>query len=119
MRRDMDLIRNILLELESQPSAGPLKDLRIESYNEDEISYHVLLLHEAGLIEALDASGRDRLQWWPIRLTWQGHEFLEASRDDARWKAAKEKIVGAGGGLVFEVLKQLLVTLMKNAVFGA
>jgi len=118
MRRDMDLVRSILLELEKSESYAGFADIAIEGYSPDDISYHVLLLHEAGLIEALDLSGGDRPLWIPVRLTWDGHEFLEASRDNARWKTAKRILAEKGGGLIFEVLKQLLITLTKDAVFG-
>jgi hypothetical protein len=45
------------------------------------------------------------------RLTWLGHEFLEASREPSRWEKAKEISRKAGGltvGMMLDVLKQLM-----------
>lgn len=84
MKRNMDLIRLILLEIEKGPYDGSWLDINIDGYTDNDISYHVILLAEAGLIEAQDNSTLDGLSWQPKRLTWQGHEFLDASRDESR-----------------------------------
>lgn len=121
MKRDMDLARSIMLALEESP--GPdLVDTYIEVYvkghTPEEISYHVMLLHEAGLIKALDASSFGIDNWKPERLTWEGHEFLESSRDEGIWKKAKKIMVEKAGGITFEALKQVLIQLAKDAVSG-
>src|SRR3990172_5582998 len=116
MKRDMDLVRDLLMALEKQDSYDGFTDLSIEGYSEDQISYHVLLIHEAGLIEAMDMSTFGGPSWKPVRLSWEGHEFLDASRDDSRWSAAKAPLAMAGGGLAFEVLKLLLISSLKQAV---
>src|SRR5215210_7825390 len=116
MKRDMDLIRKILLATEEIPflGSGPVFEPEIEGYSLEEISYHVKLLHEAGYVQAF---GGDT--YWAVNsLTWQGHEFLEASKDDTRWNKAKSIMKDKGGGMVFDVFKQLLITLMKEGVFG-
>jgi len=106
----MDLIREILLEIERQPFTGNFFDVNIENYPHEVVSYHLMLLDEAGLIRAEEIT---RCDWGAIRLTWQGHEFLEASRDDARWNKAKGMMEGTGG-FVVEVAKMVLIELMKG-----
>ncbi|HEY9074714.1 MAG TPA: DUF2513 domain-containing protein [Desulfobaccales bacterium] len=61
MKRDMDLIREILLAIEANPKyhADDLK-LRFPSHSEDEVSYHCRLLVDAKLIDA----------------EWRGEKFL-------------------------------------------
>lgn len=103
MKRDMDLARSIMLALEESP--GPnLVDIYMEAYVQghtpEEISYHVMLLHEAGLIKALDMSSFGQYDWSPERLTWEGHEFLESSRDEGIWKKAKKIMVEKAGALL-------------------
>jgi len=115
MKRDMDLVRQILLETEKIPflASGQVYEPEIEGYSHEEISYHVKLLQEAGYVQAMGGDA-----YWVIQsLTWEGHEFLEASKDDTRWNKAKSIMKDKGGGMVFDVLKQLLITLMKDAVF--
>jgi hypothetical protein len=96
----------------------PAPAIRIEDRSAEEISYHVKLLAEAGLVEAgaadsrftsKEPDGSDRIKgqkvYSPISLTWQGHDFLDAARDDTIWRKAKSKILESGGGLAFDVLK--------------
>jgi hypothetical protein len=90
--------------------------LAIEGHTDEEISYHVMLLAKEGLIEATDLSSSDGFAWKPSRLLWAGHEFLDAAKDDSRWDKAKAIVLKKGGGLTFDVLKAVLVELMKRAV---
>jgi hypothetical protein len=117
MKRDMDLARKILFEIESQPSADNLIDLKFDGYSDEEIPYHVMLLDEANLIEADEVAELGaQSHWFPIRLTWQGHEFLDAARDDTRWNKTKDAMAKAGG-FVFDVAKLLLIEFMKQQLF--
>ena len=108
MKRDMDLIRQILLEIEKEPVLGRMISLDIESYSPEEASYHVMILNEAGLIEATALDGH---RWIPKRLTWQGHEFLDAARSEKVWKRAIETIKDKIGSVPFVVVQQLLIKL--------
>ena len=117
MKREMDLIRQILLEVERQPFTGKVIELGIEDHSSEEVSYHIMLLQEAGLIEAVNLSSHTNLIWKPVRLTWQGYEFLEAVKDDARWNRVKD-IMGNAGGYVFEVAKAIAVALLKDQISG-
>jgi hypothetical protein len=116
VKRDLDLARTILRDIEAAPTAHGWIDLEIGGHSDEEVSYHVRLLTKEGLIEASDLSSSDGFVWKPIRLTWAGHEFLDASRDESRWTKAKDIVLKKGGGLTFEVLKAVLIDLMKSAV---
>jgi hypothetical protein len=120
MKRDMDLARRILLDLEESPDADGAggMGIEIEGRTEQEISYHVALLHEAGLLHAIDGSADDEICWMPVRLTWDGHEFLDASREPGRWEKAKRTVLEKTGGLSFEAIKQVLFQLLRDAVTG-
>ncbi len=119
MKRDMDLVREVLIALEDAPfNGGPLKLTPPEQYSSEQVTYHIMLLHEAGLIRAFDFSSDEFPDWRPGYLTWEGHEFLNAARDSGRWSKAKTLVLEKGGGLVFEILKQVLLDQMKRRVFG-
>jgi len=47
------------------------------------------------------------------RLTWSGHEFLNNARSDTQWKRAKDIVVAKGGAVSFEILKAVLVQVVK------
>ena len=115
MKRDMDLARQILFEIEGLPNGNDvILQPEIENRSSDEVSYHIMLLVQAGYIEGEEAPDG----WHASSLTWLGHEFLDAARDESRWNKAKKIVMEKGGAITFEMLKQLLLELMKNAVFG-
>ena len=119
MKRDMDLARKILkiVEDDSNPNRfTSLTPLEEEGYNCEQIAYHVRLLAEAGLVEAIDTSTLQGMSYEVRNLTWQGHDFLDASRDDTIWKKAKEIVLEKTGGLAFDTLKATLIDLGKNTV---
>ena len=119
MRRDMDLVREILLAIEKNEK-DPLGwiDLELPNRSRKEVAYHVMLLHQAGLITAHDVStmGADGFDWRPKSLTWQGHEFLEAARNDTIWRKAVGRMVEVTGGVSLDVLKDLLIASGKQAL---
>jgi hypothetical protein len=118
MKRDMDLVRKILIAFEAAPFPDGQDKLHIEGYEDEDVQFHMLLMREAGLVEAIDVSTQRAIQFLPRRLTWEGYEFLEAARDETNWNKAKKTLAEKAGGLVFSLLKELLITLAKEAVSG-
>lgn len=118
MKRDMDLAREILAQVEASTETGGWVELNLPNREEPEVWNHVHLLAEAGLIEAVDLRAHDGLRWEPKRLTWSGHDFIEASRDPSRWEKAKSIVRDRGGAMVLEALKDVLITLARQAVAG-
>ena len=51
-----------------------------------------------------------------VNLTWEGHEFAEAARDETRWEKAMGIVTEKGGAITIDVLKNLLSSLMKAAL---
>ncbi len=118
MKRDMDLARQIMLAIEEQPyQSGPGFTITPKAVAAEELNYHVMLLHDAGLIEATSTTYLNGETAWRIkRLTWQGHEFLDAARDQSTWNQAKRTISEKGGSLTFDVLKGVLTQLARQTV---
>jgi hypothetical protein len=115
MKRDMDLVRAILIEIEKFGTVQQYT-LDIEGYEEQNVAYHVMLLKEASFILAAVAETSDRIIAYPIRLTWQGHEFLDNARDETRWNEAKKIAGQKGGSMAFDVIKGVLVQLALQTV---
>jgi hypothetical protein len=121
----MDLVRKILLALEAHEHGNAPRELKIEGYSEEQIGYHVYLMNEAGLLQAVDTTHRPVYpphmqglspQAVPVCLTWEGHEFLEAAREPSRWQAALQIAKEKGAALTFEILKTILVDLSRRAL---
>ena len=116
MKRDMDLIRNILLTTESDiHGLAPPKSMEIDNYTQEEIGYHIHLLGEAGLAKVVDmTSYQSESPFAQIRsLTWAGHDFLDSARENTRWNQAKDKISKMGGASI-EIWIALLIQLAKT-----
>jgi hypothetical protein len=94
MKRDMELIREILLAVEDSVQTQGTIDLQLSERAPEFVSYQVKCLAEAELIEATDLSSMHGFEWKPRSLTWQGHEFLDAARNDTVWKNAMSKLKG-------------------------
>lgn len=93
MERDMDLVRELLLEIESDPKLdgterfqeGTAAGFDIAGHSDLEVGYHLIILMEGGLV-----AGKMTTPPLVTRLTWQGHEFLDTFRDGETWKLTKE-----------------------------
>jgi len=115
MKRDMDLVRLILLAIEEEPRGWAPK-LVIEGYSEQQIGFHVQLMGEAGFIKTADVTPRESSSpiGIPVYMRWAGYEFLEAARTPSIWEAAKSKLKTAGTGIAFELLKETLLALARH-----
>lgn len=115
MTRDMNLIRELLLAIERFPT-GYGAELEIEGHSETEIGYHLKLLWEAKFIEGIDVTtmGDDGPRVLPQRLTWEGHDFLDAIRDDRVWKKVGDKLGEVGGQSALAIVKELALTTART-----
>ena len=115
MKCDMDLVRQILISLEEYEHGLAPQDFQIDGYSAEQIGYHVYLMVQADLLTGVDVTtgDSDSPNWEPESLTWAGHEFLDASRENTRWKQAKE-LVGKVGGASIAVWTAVLTDLVKQ-----
>ena len=118
MQRDMNLVRQILLKIEEHEHGRAQRSLDIADYSEDQIGYHVYIMIEGGLLEGADVTqmGSKTFEAIPTRLTWAGHEFLDAARDDSRWNRALQTARDQAGSVTIGVMTQLLTAMMKQSL---
>jgi DNA-binding transcriptional ArsR family regulator len=117
MKRDMDLIRKILRKVRDHEDPYGLDGIpEIEGYSEKEISYHIGILNDAGLITAnpLGEMGVEFENYFSINLTWQGQDFIDAAEDDTIWKKAKNTVIKPGASFTFDILKEWLKSEVKE-----
>ena len=100
MKRDMDFVRELMIAIERDPDYsgqgiylpdGP-EELGLSGRTYDELSYHLMLLIEAGFLDGGLGGRMPTIR----RLTWNGHEFLEAVRDPSIWNRTKHGAEKAG-----------------------
>jgi len=114
MKRDMELVRTILLEIEDHQNPMTQITLRCPGYSPEQISYHVKILEQAGLIEAKETTGFQFMGWIPLSLTWEGHEFLEATRNEGVWQKLKAQLKDKGVSVPFSVIQELAVKIVAE-----
>jgi hypothetical protein len=118
MKRDFDLLRSILFEVENLP---PLQWHQIYAEDgQDHATYiaHVELLIEAKLVNGevtrVEGQGVGKGIAVVTGLTWAGHDFLDAMKNDTVWLKARENILKPLGGVAFDVLKEWLKAEMRQ-----
>ena len=116
MKRDMDLVRKILMLLDEHPQRFA-PSIEIEGYSQEQIGYHAYIMIQAGLVTGSDvtAHGDPGPQAIISSLTWQGHEFLDAARDPSLWRQAKE-VVEKVGTAPIQVWTSVLTDLVKSSI---
>lgn len=117
MRRDMDLIRAILLKLEKlHQGIGTIhfdfddESLQFEEYDPIVVVGHIKLMAEGGLIDAKVTVQRETMF---NGITWAGRDFLDSVRDDQIWRRTKEGLNQAGG-FTLDLAKALAKGLVKK-----
>jgi len=119
MKRDMDLIRALAQFLEDKPDDKPVEAPPISGYSELQIKQHLVLMHEAGLIRCervRSTTDPERVIYvLPFGLSWQGHEFLDAARDETVWRKVTAEIKAKGLSVTFAVLQALLLEAVKKS----
>ncbi|KPX32209.1 MULTISPECIES: DUF2513 domain-containing protein [Pseudomonas syringae group] len=117
MKLDKDLVREILLAVEAHDHPQGWMTLALEGRESELVSYHVMLLDEAGLLSGISLGGLNHFEWQPKRLTYKGHEFLDTVRDGEVWrrtKAGAEKAGVAGLGVLLELGKAYGKEVLKE-----
>lgn len=106
MKRDDDLIRDLLFEAEA--SDQPYL-LAVMSMNPSEAHLkrhmHAVWLSDAGFFQQVNDG--------VFRITNQGHDYLAAIRDDSVWKKTKEA-ASTAGGVGLGVMKDIAVAYVKQ-----
>jgi hypothetical protein len=124
MKRDMSLVRDILLKLEPLPAHSDNRiflwigqePLVFEGQAPEDIAYHIRIMTQGELI-ATGGIEPKTLGFYYMGFRWFGHEFLDDVRDPEIWRRTKEgaKAVGGGGiSFVWEMAKAILKSEVKK-----
>lgn len=124
MKRDLDLVRSILIYVEKAVDEVDAEDLVTDNWPFETVAYHIRLMVHHGLID-LSQDMRDMngetLSLVVAGLTWDGQDYLDAIRDQKVWAKVKKTVKEAVGSTTFEVMKQtgaLVAMSMVKASLG-
>ena len=120
MKRNLELTKLILEHFENKEDWRDVRNLEIEGFLQKNVSYHVIMLYEAGFIngEAITSKTGRIYDVLPFRLTWEGHEFLDTIKDKSRWEKLKKKLKDKGGNFSYELIKKLALKLADEQLLG-
>jgi hypothetical protein len=107
MKRDLELARRLLAEIEARGTDCSVSVLRSgpEHDTEERVRYHLRLLIDAGLLKEVDRTSSGIPC---IRLTNDGHELLELSRSETRWRDAIRLCQRRTGGTSLAAVRSIL-----------
>lgn len=120
MKRDMNLIKRLLVRIEQECHGDGIETfendevLNEEGYDSLQITYHAKLVWDQLLIDATEVGTSDGPGVAVKRLTAQGHDFLDAARDEMVWQKAMQKIGGPLAGIPIDVLRDLLIQYVRQ-----
>lgn len=98
MQRNMDLVRDLLLFVETNGKPMVEHTIELEGYDNVTTQHHIHLLKQAGFLTALEIPDSNLTfnYFDDIAITWPGHEFLDLIRDNAIWRKTKAAAKEAG-----------------------
>lgn len=115
MKRDMNLIREMLLWAEKQEHGFIYENPEIDGYSAEEIGYHAHLIGQSGL--AIVHSDTDLSSLSPSAfissITNEGYEFIDVAKDNNIWAKAKETVLKPGVSMTFSLLFEWLKSEAK------
>lgn len=120
MKIDPDLVRDILLDVVADPARAPgIGEMRwltvtIDGKSPEEISEHVRLLGEAGFMETLKIPKPDGYYWFPVRLTWEGQQYLAGVENATMYTKVKEVALRAFGTVTLETVKAAIPYVLRE-----
>ena len=121
MKLNFDCIRDILLSLENLPyekecSINELLTM-LHDYNEEDVHYSCLKLHEVGFINAyvLNADGAYPRVLRIYDITMLGHEFLNDIHSDTIWNNVKD-IAKDVGVKSIQALTEIATGVVTNLI---
>ncbi len=102
MRRDLDLIRKLMLRLEEIPLRSGLRmaisarddRMQFSTHGSDEVAYHLDQIKQSGFVN--DGGIRPASGIGFAGFTPEGHDFIDSVRDVDAWAATKDRASKVG-----------------------
>jgi len=105
MKRDWDVIREVLLAVEENSSRELHYDVAED--NERKTAEHAFLLWKSGFLDGIDGSSMDGEYVIVTGLTWAGHDLLQTIQSKPVWERIKSTAQEKSIDLTFDAVKKL------------
>lgn len=99
MKRDFDLLRVLLREIEDLPPGRIASAFKYDGIDKDTIAAHAALLFDAGLVKGkMRYPLKGPPQFQIAGLTWAGHDFIAVAKNDTIWEKARKSVLAPAAG---------------------
>ncbi len=119
MERELDLLRQILLLCEREGHPDKILDwteLHESGYSDALIHYHLLLLEDVNYV-VLNVTETTQSDYYDVvRMTSQGHDYLDSIRDPAIWSKTKKSLAVAGESATLAMVQAVAIALLKGSL---
>lgn len=118
MKRDMDLVREILIALSEADDWLEASAFVSGKYSYELVGYHFKIMDEAGLVVA-NVTGADGNPYYHAiakRLTWEGNEFLSTIKSEKVWAKVKAKIAKTTGDASLSIFKTIAAKITTDLI---
>ena len=116
MKRDWDIIRELLSQIEDETLPAFVNELhrdvqfgKGDPVFESDVARHLKLLADAGFVKGVQFANTSPKKVCYVRvepdLTMEGYDLLEVLRSKSIWASVKEQIKTTGAGLTVEAIK--------------
>jgi Hypothetical protein (DUF2513) len=130
MKIDQDYLKGLLEAFENaEKPTTDIEELQLLGFNyeDDKFIFHLQILADRMLVEGEGdnknflgyVKGNDGYTSWgaiPLRLTANGHDFIEALRNKEVWETIKSEFKDASIGTLIKVSKELFEGYAKNKI---
>jgi hypothetical protein len=109
MKRDFDLIRRIMIDVQNTPAGSICENIAYPEYDQATVYEHEKLLIDEGFVDGQVVEEFGGIGAAVITgLTWKGHDFLDAAKDDTIWNKVKQTVLTSTVSITFSLLLELL-----------
>lgn len=122
MKRNLDLMRDILLFVENSDKPLLLEsDMASLCPSQSELAYNVYLLVDAGFLDAekilrLGSIVEPLPSYRIYHLTSLGCDYLDSVRSRSVWEQTKNKLKGSGTGATLQVISEIASGIILSLV---
>lgn len=121
VRRDMDVVREILLHVEAREDLRA-QEIVIEGRDPLVVGRHIEMLHQEGLLDGAPFRSSSQPNYARILardLSWEGHDLLAAMKNDTVWGQIKKTFSPSDlASMPLKVIKDVGVEALKQWALG-
>lgn len=115
MKRDLELVRKLLLEFEKLglDDAKEARQIVLPPWTSDEVTYNCWIMWQSDLIEGIDCSSNSSGRNMFVRgLRPAGHDYIDAVRSDTVWNKVKARAAEQSLSMSIDIAKALAITVI-------